>query len=120
MPTNITFVHTNRSLESYCTHLNNPMTDGLAREGMLRAAKSLYRTFTNGDDVAARTDMAVVSLFGGISLANAKLGSVHGFAGALGGMFDAPHGAVVAACMPAAFSINVKALRDRDPEHVSP
>jgi hypothetical protein len=40
------------------------MTDGLAREGMLRAAKSLYRTFTHGDEVAARTDMAIVSLFG--------------------------------------------------------
>ena len=46
------------------THLNTPMTDGLAREGMLRAAKSLYRTFTHGDEVAARTDMAIVSLFG--------------------------------------------------------
>ena len=106
-------------LESYCTHLNTPLTDGLAREGMLRAAKSLYRTYTHGDDVAARTDMAITSLFGGISLANAKLGSVHGFAGPLGGMFDAPHGAVVAACMPAAIAINVAALREREPTHDS-
>ena len=55
-------------LESYCTHLNTPLTDGLAREGMLRAAKSLYRTYTHGDDVAARTDMAITSLFGGSDL----------------------------------------------------
>ena len=106
-------------LESYCTHLNTPMTDSLAREGMLRAAKSLLRTFTHGDDVAARGDMAITSLFGGISLANAKLGSIHGFAGVLGGMFDGPHGAVVAATMPAAITINVRALRAREPQHDS-
>ena len=53
-----------------------------------RASKSLLRTFTHGDDIVARSDMALTSLFGGISLANAKLGSVHGFAGVLGGMFD--------------------------------
>lgn len=35
------------------------------------------------------------------------------------GMFDAPHGAVVAACMPAAVAINIKALREREPEHDS-
>ena len=98
-------------MESFCTHLNTPITDGLAREGILRAAKSLLRTFTNGDDIEARSDMAVTSLFGGISLANAKLGAVHGFAGVLGGMFDGPHGGVVAAMMPASIVVNVRALR---------
>jgi len=59
-------------------HLSSPATDGFAREGMSRAARSIVRTFTHGSDVAARTDLALTSLFGGISLANAKLGAVHG------------------------------------------
>eukprot|EP01052_Picozoa_sp_SAG31_P036918 SAG31_NODE_4678_length_3040_cov_3.101666_1_plen_411_part_00 len=107
-------------LEAYCTHLNTPITDSIAREGMLRAARSMLRTFTHGDDINARSDMALTSLFGGIALANAKLGSVHGFAGVLGGMFEgSPHGGVVAACMPTAIRVNVRALRSRSPDHDS-
>jgi|EP01047_Picozoa_sp_COSAG01_P031087 alcohol dehydrogenase class IV len=77
---------------------------------------SLRRAYTHGDDVSARADLALSSLFGGISLANAKLGAVHGFAGVLGGMFPTgPHGAVVAAMLPAATSVNLRALRSGRP-----
>jgi len=44
----------------------------------------------------AREDLALASLFGGMALANAKLGAVHGLAGPLGGLFLAPHGAICA------------------------
>ena len=60
----------------------------------------LQRAIEDGSDIAAREDMCVASLFGGLALANAKLGAVHGFAGPLGGMFpSAPHGAVCAATL---------------------
>jgi alcohol dehydrogenase class IV len=58
--------------------------------------------------------MAMASLFGGLALANAGLGAVHGLAGPIGGMFPAPHGAVCAALLPHVMATNIRALRQRD------
>jgi alcohol dehydrogenase class IV len=70
-----------------------------------------------GPHPAAREDMAVASLFGGLALANAGLGAVHGFAGPIGGVFPAPHGAVCAALLPHVMATNCRALRQRDPDN---
>jgi alcohol dehydrogenase class IV len=94
-------------LEAFISKKATPMTDGLCREGLLRAVRSLRRAFENGDDLVAREDMALASLFGGLALANAGLGAVHGFAGPLGGMFSAPHGMVCAALLPHAMRANL-------------
>jgi alcohol dehydrogenase class IV len=58
--------------------------------------------------------MALTSLFGGLALANSKLGAVHGLAGPLGGMCRAPHGAVCARLLPLVFDANLVALQQRD------
>jgi alcohol dehydrogenase class IV len=105
-----------QNMEPFVSNKANPLTDSLAREGMMRAARSLRRAYEHGEDAAAREDMAVTSLFGGLALANAKLGAVHGFAGPIGGMFHAPHGAVCARLLPYVMSMNVQALRQRAPE----
>jgi alcohol dehydrogenase class IV len=76
-------------LEPYVSNQANPMTDGICREGLGWAARSLRRAYEDGRDAEARQDMALVSLFGGLALANAKLGAVHGFAGPLGAF--SPH-----------------------------
>jgi alcohol dehydrogenase class IV len=102
-------------LEPYVSNRANPLTDGLAREGLRRAAVGLRRAYADGADVPARTDMAVCSLIGGLSLANAKLGAVHGFAGPIGGVVNAPHGAVCAALLAPVVETNVRALRARAP-----
>ena len=67
-------------IEPYVCSRPNPMTDALCVEGIRRAARSLQRAFEQGRDPAARLDMSVASLFGGLALANAGLGAVHGFA----------------------------------------
>jgi alcohol dehydrogenase class IV len=67
-------------------------------------------------DLSARSDMALASLLSGLALVNASLGSVHGFAAPIGGMFRAPHGAVCAALLPHAMALNVRALRQRLPD----
>lgn len=103
-------------LEPLVCNKANPLTDALAREGLGRAARALRRAVAHGDDVAARTDMCVASLCGGLALANAALGAVHGFAGPIGGMFPAPHGAVCARLLPEVMVANVAALRARDPD----
>ncbi len=102
-------------LEPYVSPHANPLTDALCREGMQRAARSLRAAFYNGQDAAARSDMAVASLCGGLALANARLGAVHGFAAPLGGMFPVPHGVVCARLLPFVMAANLHALQERDP-----
>lgn len=103
-------------LEPLVCNRSNPCTDGLAREGLRRAARSLRRAWADGADLEARTEMCAASLLGGMALANAGLGAVHGLAGPIGGMFPAPHGAVCARLLPEVMVINVAALRARAPQ----
>lgn len=102
-------------IEPFVSSRANPLTDAICREGLRYAARSLQRAVRHGNDVAARRDMAFASLCGGLALANAGLGAVHGFAGPFGGMYGAPHGAVCAALLPEVVAVNVKALRQREP-----
>jgi alcohol dehydrogenase class IV len=92
-----------------------PLVDALCRDGITRAARSLRAACANGRDQTAREDMALASLFGGLALANAGLGAVHGLAGPIGGMFPAPHGAVCAALLPRVLGANLNGLRERAP-----
>lgn len=102
-------------LEAFVSLKANPMTDAVCREGLGRAARSLVRAYTQ-DDPLARQEMALASLLGGLALANAALGAVHGFAGPLGGMFPAPHGAVCARLLPFVMQANLQALQARQPQ----
>jgi alcohol dehydrogenase class IV len=87
------------------------MTDAYCREGMKRVTRALRRACEDGHDIAARADMSLASLFGGLALANAGLGAVHGLAAPIGGMFRAPHGAVCAVLLPHVMAANLRALR---------
>jgi len=102
-------------IEPYVSRHANPLIDGLCAEALVRSSRSLARAYQNGRDAAAREDLSFVSLVGGIALANAKLGAVHGFAGPLGGMYHAPHGAICAALLPHVMRVNIGALRGRAP-----
>jgi alcohol dehydrogenase class IV len=104
-------------LEPYVSVRANPLTDGLAREGLRRAAAGLGAAFADGRDLAARTDMAVCSLLGGMALANAKLGAVHGMAGVIGGTAAVPHGVACAALLAPVIETNVRALRSAQAGH---
>lgn len=103
-------------IEPYVSIRANPMTDLFCLEGMRRVSRSLARAWRDGRDREARTDMSLASLWGGMSLANAGLGVVHGFAAPVGGMFPAPHGAVCAALLASGIDGNIRALRARAPE----
>jgi alcohol dehydrogenase class IV len=90
-------------IEPYVSARANPLVDGICVEGMERAAGTLRRAYHNGGDKGARRDMSLASLFGGLALANAGLGVVHGFAAPLGGSWKAPHGELCAAILPHAW-----------------
>jgi alcohol dehydrogenase class IV len=98
-------------LEPYVSVRANPVTDGLAREGLRRAAAGLRAAYADGGNLEARADMAMCSLLGGLALANAKLGAVHGLAGVVGGTADVPHGVACAALLVPVIEANVRALR---------
>jgi alcohol dehydrogenase class IV len=104
-------------IEPFVSVKANPLTDAICREGMRHASKSLRRAYENGADKEARHGMALASLFGGLALANAALGAVHGFAGPLGGMLHAPHGDLCARLLPLVMETNIRALEKRRPEH---
>ncbi|MDE3196616.1 MAG: iron-containing alcohol dehydrogenase, partial [Acidobacteriota bacterium] len=106
-------------IEPYVSPRANPMTDALCRDGLRMAAPSLRRAYANPKDAEARTRMSYASLLGGLALANAGLGVVHGFAAPVGGMFDAPHGAICAALLPHGMRANIAALKARAPESES-
>jgi alcohol dehydrogenase class IV len=112
-------------LEPFVSIRATPVTDGLAREGLRRAGSGLRGTgsgergagsglrgaYADGAALGAREDMAVCSLLGGMALANAKLGAVHGLAGVIGGTADVPHGVACAAVLAPVIEANIRALR---------
>jgi alcohol dehydrogenase class IV len=102
-------------IEPYVSPRATPMTDAFCLEGIRRVARALR--IAAGPEGAsrldARIDMSLASLFGGLALANAGLGVIHGFAAPIGGMFSAPHGAVCAALLPHGMTANLQALRVR-------
>ena len=102
-------------IEPYVSVRANLLTDLYCVEGITKVAEALPRAWRNGRDLDARSGMAFASLLGGLALANAGLGAVHGFAAPVGGMFDAPHGALCAALLPHAMRVNIQALRARAP-----
>jgi alcohol dehydrogenase class IV len=103
-------------IEPYVSLRANPVTDGLCLEGLRLASRALATACDKGTDLRARTDMCAASLLGGLALANAGLGVVHGFAGAIGGMYKAAHGALCAAVLPYGITANINALRSQDPD----
>ena len=105
-------------IEPLLSQRAHPFTDALARDGIRRSARSLRRAYQEGmEDPGVREDLAIASLFSGMCLANSGLGAVHGLAAAAGARLSAPHGAVCAAVLTAATDVNLRALRERAPNH---
>jgi alcohol dehydrogenase class IV len=103
-------------LESYLSTAANPMTDALALEGLKQISTSLLNAYRDGSNLEARTGMSLAAYLSGVTLANAGLGLVHGFASSVGGFFDIPHGLICSSLMSATNEITVRKLRARGAE----
>jgi len=101
-------------VEGYVSKGAQPTTDLLAFEGLRRSFAALTAVAHGTDDAAAADELALASLWGGIVLANAGLGAVHGLVAPLGGQFPIPHGCGCAALLAPGARTNVAALRLRD------
>jgi alcohol dehydrogenase class IV len=102
-------------IEPLVSRQANPMSDAICREGIRRAALWLQPAYEDGANIEARTNMSIAGLFGGLALANAGLGAVHGLAAPLGGLIPIPHGVACARLLPQVAAANLKALRLRSP-----
>ena len=101
-------------IEPYLSVARGPLTDALCLEGIRRAARSIRTAYRDSSDRSAREDLALTSLFGGLALANAKLGAVHGFAAPLGGVCHAPHGAICARLLPLVVQTNLMVVGEAE------
>jgi alcohol dehydrogenase class IV len=108
-------------LESYLSVKSNPLTDALAFEGLKEIHANLLHAVQNGSDPVIRSGMSYAALLSGITLSNAGLGLIHGFASSIGGLFRIPHGVVCGTLMGIVNRYNIQALKDMNeitPAHV--
>jgi alcohol dehydrogenase class IV len=103
-------------IEPFICNAPTPLTDAVCRDGIPRISRGLLPSYRNGRDAAAREEMSLASMFGGMALANAQLGAVHGLASPIGGLINAPHGAICARLLPLVMDANIKALSKRQPD----
>ncbi len=93
-------------IEPYLSCRSTPLTDDLCRDAIPRGLRALERLM-QCEDSQARDDLALTSLYGGVALANAGLGAVHGFAGVLGGRLGLAHGVICGRLLPASLAVNL-------------
>lgn len=86
-------------IEPYLSIKANPMTDALCRAA-IPVGLSVLRDVVENDCPDGWDGLAWVSTCGGLALANAGLGAVHGFAAVIGGKTTAPHGEICGALLP--------------------
>ncbi len=95
------------AIESYTSNNATILTDLFAKESMIMIGGSLRTAVANGNDLEARYNMAIGSLYSGISLANAGVTAVHALAYPLGGQFNVAHGIANGLLLPYVMEFNV-------------
>ena len=97
-------------IESYLSVKSGPVTDALALEGIVQIHHNLYKAWENGENINARSAMAYAAMLSGITLANAGLGLIHGFASSVGASFEIPHGVVCGTMMAVVNRYNIHSV----------
>ncbi len=99
-------------IESYVSTKASPMTDALSLKAIELLVESLVPSCTSeAGNVEVRAKMAYASFISGVTLANAGLGVVHGFASTVGGEFDIPHGVLCGTLVSAATRKIIECLK---------
>lgn len=96
------------AIESMHSIWHQPMTDGLAMQGIELVNTYLLRVFADGQDVFGRMNMLMAATMGGVSVSNSFICIVHAAAHPIGAMFHVPHGVAVGVMLPHAMEMNLK------------
>ncbi|HJX71377.1 MAG TPA: iron-containing alcohol dehydrogenase, partial [Bacteroidales bacterium] len=102
-------------VESYISVNANTFTDSLAEEAIRLVISNLPQAVKNGNNLNARKVLSYSAMISGITLANAGLGVVHGFASSVGGRIDIPHGVLCGTLLGVANRIILNTLLIADP-----
>lgn len=100
-------------LEAYTSRAAHPFVDPYALEGVRLIAANLPHAVADGADLAARSAVALGSLYGGLCLGPVNTHGVHALAYPLGGEFHFAHGLSIALLLPAVVRFNASATPAR-------
>ncbi|HEY0945769.1 MAG TPA: iron-containing alcohol dehydrogenase [Opitutaceae bacterium] len=100
-------------IEAYANRHAHPMVDLYALQGIRLIAENLPRAVATGDDLAARSAVALGSLYGGLCLGPVNTAAVHALAYPLGGEFHLAHGLANALLVTAVLRFNLPAAPER-------
>jgi len=101
------------AVEAYTSRMAQPISDRLALQAIELAAVNLPKAVMNGDNLEARTNMALASSLAGMAIAQAGCGLAHGLGEPLGGFFETDHGAVVGLLLPHVMECNILTNPDK-------
>ena len=91
------------AVESYISKRGNDITDMYALASIKRIFENLVPAYQNGEDIKARTEMALAAYQAGLCINNASVTLVHGMSRPIGALFHVPHGIsnamLMVACM---------------------
>lgn len=95
------------AIESFTALNATPLSEPFAREAIKQIGCHLRQAVTFGDDVEARTGMALGSLYAAISLANSGTNAVHALAYPLQGLNRIQHGVANSLLLPYVIDFNI-------------
>ncbi len=101
-------------VETYISTAYNPPADGIALDGLRRAAVHIERAVDNGDDLEARREMMAAAMNGALAFQKG-LGGVHAISHALGSLsgYRLHHGTLNAVLLPYMLEFNAPAVGHR-------
>jgi alcohol dehydrogenase class IV len=103
-------------LESYVSPASSKMTDALCLSGLESIKNGLLKAVNEPQNISARSNLSYAAMISGITLANAGLGLVHGFASSIGGQYEIPHGIICGTLMGEVTRTNINKLIEKGGE----
>lgn len=100
------------AIEACTSNRANELTDMYAYKAIELIGKNLRQAVLHGDDVEARQNMLIASLYAGIAFTNAGVAAVHALAYPPGGLYGVPHGLANSLLLPHVVRFNLPAATE--------